>query len=286
MRASKISAFCIAVLVGPGVMPGAAVAAGAASRAELTCAGLSPGPTRTVVRIIDGETVALDDSSELRLIGALAPRAMDVGAQPGSWPPETATREALQGLLLNRTVELMFGGDPRDRYGRLQAHAFVVGGDGRRWVQGHLLSQGLARAYAQAGNRACTQELLAAEREAREAGRGLWAAAAYQVRQARKPSELHAYRSTFQVIEGRVVRVSAVRGTIYLNFSRTWRRGFSAFLRRGDTALLGSSAAHPEALQGRHVRVRGWVEGGARPAMDLSAAGLLEVLDEPAASGG
>jgi endonuclease YncB( thermonuclease family) len=286
MRASKISAFCIALLAAPGVLPGAAVAAGAASGAAPTCAGLSPGPTRTVIRIIDGETVGLDDHSELRLIGALAPRAIDVGAEPRSWPPETVTREALQKLLLNRAVELKFGGEPRDRYGRLQAHAFVVAGDDRRWVQGYLLAHGLARAYALAGNRACTQELLVVEREAREARRGLWAVAAYHVRQARKPSELQAYRSTFQVIEGRVVRVSPVRGVIYLDFSRKWRRGFSASLRRGDTAaLLGSAAADPKALQGRRVRVRGWIEGGIRPAMDLSTAGLLEVLDEPVVSG-
>ena len=61
-------------------------------------------------------------------------------------------------------------------------------GDRRRWVQGHLLEQGLARAYAQAGNRACAAEALEAERVAREARRGLWAEAAYQVRPADSPS--------------------------------------------------------------------------------------------------
>jgi endonuclease YncB( thermonuclease family) len=51
-----------------------------ASADPLACAGLEAGPKRTVTRIIDGETVTLDDGSELRLIGALAPRAIDVGA--------------------------------------------------------------------------------------------------------------------------------------------------------------------------------------------------------------
>ena len=35
-----------------------------------SCTGLEPGPARTVTRVIDGETAALDDGTELRLIGA------------------------------------------------------------------------------------------------------------------------------------------------------------------------------------------------------------------------
>src|SRR5205085_5368627 len=49
------------------------------------CAGLEIGPARTVARVIDGETVTLDDGSQLRLIGALAPRAVDAGGDPGMW---------------------------------------------------------------------------------------------------------------------------------------------------------------------------------------------------------
>jgi len=61
-----------------------------------SCAGLEPGPARTVTRIIDGETAALDDGTELRLIGALAPRAIDAGTEPGTWPAEIAAMEELR----------------------------------------------------------------------------------------------------------------------------------------------------------------------------------------------
>jgi hypothetical protein len=53
-----------------------------------SCDDLLPGATHTVTRVIDGETVALDDGSQLRLVGALAPRAIDVGAESGAWPLE------------------------------------------------------------------------------------------------------------------------------------------------------------------------------------------------------
>ena len=71
----------------------------------LACAGLEAGPTRTVARIIDGETVVLDDGTELRLIGALVPRAIDAGADPGMWPLEVAAQEELRALILGKSIE-------------------------------------------------------------------------------------------------------------------------------------------------------------------------------------
>jgi endonuclease YncB( thermonuclease family) len=252
-----------------------------------TCPGLEPGPARTVTRILDGETVALDDGTELRLLGALAPRAIDADADAGAWPAETAAVAALRALLAGKSVELRFaaGSERKDRYGRLQAHAFLIGdGDGPRWVQGMLLQQGLARAYAPPGARRCSAALLAAEQPAREARLGLWADAAYQVRSAEKPADLLRYRASFQLVEGTIVRVGQTRGRIYLNFARDWRHGFSVSLKRDDAGLLGEAyAGNPRGLEGLKVRVRGWIEerSGA-PVIDLSAGGLIEVLETPA----
>ena len=252
----------------------------------LACTGLVSGPTHSVSRVLDGETVALDDGTELRLIGALAPRAIDAGADPGLWPLEVAAQEELRALILGKSIELAFGGERTDRYGRLQAHAFWTEGDQWRWVQGHLLRQGLARAYGQAGNRACAKEALEAERVAREARRGLWADAAYRARPADVPRELLRYRSTFQVVEGPIARVAQVRGTIYLNFGDNRRQAFAVSLRRGDRGLLGPFADDPKALEGKLARVRGWIEQRHGPTIDLSAAGLIEVLEAPVAGAG
>jgi micrococcal nuclease len=101
------------------------------------------------------------------------------------------------------------------------------------------------------------------------------------VRSADRPSELSRYRSTFQVVEGRIAGVAQVRGIIYLNFDADWRRAFSASLRRGDRGLLGPDAGEPKALEGKLVRVRGWIEQRHGPTIELSTAGLIEVLEEP-----
>jgi micrococcal nuclease len=263
-------------------------ASAAAADTLPACLGLEPGPTRTVVRVLDGETIALDDGTELRLVGALAPRTVDVDAEPGTWPLESAAADALRALVLGRSVELRFGADgagPRkDRYGRWQAQMLLIENGRRRWVQGALLQQGLARAYAMAtgGARRCMGDLLAAEQRAREPRLGLWSEAAYQVRPADKPAELLRYRATFQVVEGVIVRIGQTRGSLYLNFTTDWRRGFSVSLRRADMEeVLGSHAGNPRSLEGRTARVRGWIaQRGGAPVIDLSAAGGIEVLGQ------
>jgi endonuclease YncB( thermonuclease family) len=261
-----------------------AVPTGDRALSDTLCAGLEPGPIHSVTRVLDAETVALDDGRELRLIGVLAPRALDADAEPGAWPMETSATEALRALVLGKSIELRLLPDERtDRYGRLQAHAFLIEGDARRWVQGALLQRGFARAYALAGDRSCSEDLLAAERPAREGRRGLWAQAAYQVRSADNPADLMRYRTTFQIVEGTILRVGLTSGNIYLNFARNWRRGFSVSLRRDDASRHGAFADNPRGLEGRSVRVRGWIEQrrGA-PIIDMSAGGLIALLETPA----
>lgn len=255
----------------------------ALSQETLRCAELETGPARSVSRVIDGETLALDDGSELRLIGVLAPRGLDAGALPEAWPMQEAATQALRSLVLGKSIELAFGGERADRYGRLQAHAFLIEGERRRWVQGHLLTNGLARAYLQAGNNACGAELLAAEHGGRDKGIGLWAEAAYAIHDVRNPAALLRHHGRFQIVEGKVARVAQVRGLIYLNFGSFRRRAFFAVLRDGDRALPDAYVQDPKGLEGRMVRVRGWIERRQhRPAIDLSAAGMIEVLSGPA----
>jgi endonuclease YncB( thermonuclease family) len=243
-------------------------------------AALEEGPVRTVTRVIDGETLALDDGSELRLIGALAPRALDVGAKPGTWPMEIAAADGLRTLVLGKTIAIRFGGERGDRYGRLQGHAFLKAEDGDRWVQAHLLAQGFARAYTLSSNRACAGELLAAESAARASRQGLWAEAAYEVRPADPPTALLRHVATFQLVEGRIAHVAETRGSIYLNFAADRRRGFSVSLKQADRGQLGAYAASPREFERRQVRVRGWIEQRAGPVIDLSAGGEIEVITE------
>jgi micrococcal nuclease len=247
--------------------------------ADLTVAPgctLAAGPVHAVARVLDGDTLQLDDGSELRLIGALAPHAHDAGADLGAWPPAEEARRTLGDLVLGKSVALAFGGLRTDRYGRWLAHA-IVEPDGRKeWLQGHMLARGMARAYALKDNAACIGDLLELERPAREGKLGLWSNAAYQVRSSESPGELLAYRHTFQLVRGRVATVSQTRGATYLNFADD-RRGFAVVVKRPGHALPDGQAFGN--LEGRSARVRGWIDRRNGPIIEIDTAGQIEFID-------
>lgn len=243
---------------------------------------LEPGPTRSVVKVIDGETLALDDGSEVRLIGALSPRLPDAGADTSFWQPERDARAELEQAALGKSVDLAFApGVRHDRYRRLLAHVFVHTGDGRAWLQGHMLEAGHARAYALPGHTGCLEELLAHEQIAREQARGLWTSAAYAIRSAARTRELLALRATFQIVEGRVRSASAVKGRVFLNFGADWRDDFTVVLKPQDARALAAQGVATKDLAGRSVRVRGWLDRRGGPIIEISDARQIEVLEQP-----
>lgn len=261
----------------------AAIATTPAARAGEgpVCDALEIGPVRAVTRILDSETIALDDGSEVRLVNALAPRPPDLAADAeavAAWEPATAARAALEALVAGRSVALLFSGRRTDRYGRLLAHVRLADSPGAGSVQERLVAAGHARVYALPGSTACIARLLALESEARAARRASWAHAAYQIRDAAAPRELIRFRDTFQLVEGVARRVTDVRGHLYVNFGADWRTDFTAHLappvRRGLVVSPGAAD-----LDGRRVRVRGWIEWRNGPFIDLHDAALLERVD-------
>jgi endonuclease YncB( thermonuclease family) len=249
-----------------------------AAAADGSDCGQQAGPNRTVVRITDGETIVLDDGAAVRLVGALSPRASDAAAEPASWPLEERAKQELEQLLLGKSVALAFAGRRSDRYGHLLAHVFVLGGPDPVWVQGHMLKQGLARAYGIPESTACMDQLLSHERLAREAGAGIWSEAAYQIRSADHIAELLRVRSTFQIVEGRVLNVSDRRGRVFINFGQDWRQDFTASLQPSAAKLAAGSGLNAQSLVGRWVRVRGWIDRRGGPYIEIDHPHQIEMV--------
>lgn len=260
------------------------------ARAELPPCALEPGPTRAVVAVLDGETLKLDDGAELRLIGALSPRAPDTGGTDSSfWEPETAAKSALEKLVLGRSIELAYLGRRTDRYGRLLAHAFIIvlpdsreleAEPERIWVQAHLLGLGHARAYTLPTNTGCAAQMLAHEAVARAANAGLWGHAAYQVRDANKPRDLARWRSTFQIVEGTVVRVVETRGATLLTFGNDGTGDFVVVLKSSERRDMKGALAAVNELAGKRVRVRGWIERRSGPAIEIHHPAQIEIVGD------
>jgi endonuclease YncB( thermonuclease family) len=118
-----------------------------------------------VVSVIDADTIEIH-GQRIRLHGIDAPESsqtcLDAGGR--TWRCGQRAALALQDLIGRRTVTC----DERDvdRYGRIVGRCLVGEVDINKW----LVAQGLALAY-----RRYSRAYVAAEDEARAAGRGMWA---------------------------------------------------------------------------------------------------------------
>jgi len=134
---------------------------------------LPVGLDTTVERVVDGDTIVVGGGHHVRLIGIDTPETKDPRK-----PVQCFGREAsafLTGLLPRGTgVRLVGDVEPRDFYDRTLAYAYRLP-DGL-FVNADLVRQGFARVLTIPPNVAHTDELLALDRQAREAGRGLWSA--------------------------------------------------------------------------------------------------------------
>ena len=234
---------------------------------------LSADITAQVIEVIDGDTVKLADGREVRLVGIQAPK-LPLGRRGfAEWPLAGEAKTKLESLTLGQAVTLHYGGARDDRHGRLLAHLTLA--KGKVWAQGAMLQAGLARVYSFPDNRALAGDMLALEREARAARRGIWAHPYYKIR---APDETRRDIETFQIVEGRVVQAAAVRDRLYLNFGPDFRTDFTIAIARRDLKLFGR-AFDGAALEGKTVRVRGWLKSINGPMIEATHPEQIEVLN-------
>jgi hypothetical protein len=240
--------------------------------------------TRAVASIRGAARITLDDGSAAKLMGLLPPSVRDLPAPPSAWPLEAAALADLEHRLRDRRILIAKAGSFRDRYGRLVIHAFTSG-ENAQWLQGALVEAGQARVAPVPGETECVRELLLREAVARAKRAGLWANPVYDVRAARETRMLTTLAGTFQIVEGWVSAVARRRNTVFLNFGQDWRWDFTAGIDLSKTGQKETIAAQLQALQGRFVRVRGYIERRNGPFVSLASADVIEELPEGVSTG-
>ena len=122
-----------------------------------------------IVHVSDGDTVILDNGNRVRLVGINAPEMASEARDAD--PYAVQARDELKTMVLNHSVHVVLGPEPRDRYGRTLASLYLESGVD---VQRAMLERGLAVAVAVPPNVDHVESYLAAETGARIRGDGLW----------------------------------------------------------------------------------------------------------------
>ena len=235
-----------------------ALVSGATAQEACKLPGLG---TATVASVRDGRTLLLTDGRELRLAAIEA---------------DDASRAALNALAAGRTLQLEKLGPEQDRYGRVVAIAYTD--DARESLQQVMLAQGQARVSGRVGNRPCAELLLKAEHTARATVRGIWADPNFAPLPSHDVARITAVRGQFALVEGKVLSVRESGATIYVNFGRRWAQDFAVTILKRHRRDFAAAGIEPKELEGRRIRVRGWVEQRRGPMMEASVPEQIEVI--------
>jgi len=129
------------------------------------------GDDATVTRVTDGDTIVVNGSTRVRLIGVDTPEVANFGRDPQCYGPEASgwTKAALQP---GTRVRLEYDLNRTDRYGRTLAYVYRLS-DGLN-VQVALLQLGLAAAYPFADTPRYHTWFAAEATRAKAAGAGGW----------------------------------------------------------------------------------------------------------------
>lgn len=156
----------------------------------------------------------------------------------------------------------------RDRWGRRSGVAVIrLGRAEPSSLQLLLVRAGAARVAPSSDAFEFIGMLLAAEDEARRAGRGLWSASFYDPIDANSCCQRLSPR--FHIARGVIVTSALRSGRIYLNFGDDYRTDFTASI--PARAMKGwRSPIAPETIGGAMVEIRGHVDFYNGPSVELT----------------
>ncbi len=128
-----------------------------------------------VVWVVDGDTIHVRVGSRLEKVRYIGINAPEIPHERRWWREGGAQAHAAnRQLVAGQTVRLELDLVHRDAHGRLLTYARVRRGPTWVMANAEMVRQGLAQVMTIPPNVKYRELLLALQREAREAGRGLW----------------------------------------------------------------------------------------------------------------
>ncbi len=199
-----------------------------------------------VSKVIDGDTLILDNGDHVRFIGINTP---ELGhGKFKDEPLANQARQFVQRQLEGREIYLQDEPAQRDKYGRRLAHIVTAAGEN---IQIGLLERGLAFVVAVSEDLAYLDRYLAAEKKAQRAKKGVWGDDFYAAVNAKTAVD---YRKRgYRQVYGTVKRVSRSKKYQTLHLQGDFR----VLISHQNWAKYFSG--NVQQYVGHSLLVRGWV---------------------------
>ncbi len=235
----------------------------------------------TVIKVINPMTIKLKDDRIITLTGLDYPD-LDF-YDPGEL--SVTAQKVLEDFLTGKRV-IIYQTTKSDR-GRINrmgyhiAHLARIDEDKLKdkdkavWVEGLMLSLGLARVRTTKYNNQMAAQMLKLEDEARRLKLGLWDMKDYAVL---TPKQAAKKVGSYQIVKGTIKNISRHKNNIYINFGHNWREDFTLGI--SSATLRGFSRKHiyPSKWNGMEIRVHGWIESYNGPFIEINHPESIELL--------
>lgn len=226
---------------------------------------------QAVEKALNGKSLELADGTIVRLASLQVPNIKETSGLLRAGEPMGEDSQAfLQKLVAGKKLELRPEPPLIDRKGRRVAIAKLEDGT---TVQESVLHAGMGVVYPFPDNKEFLTEMLAAEKEARNAGHGIWANEYW------KPADsnaVHVEKERYQLVQGTIRKVATAGGNWYLNFGDNYKTDFTGFIQKADYSQQFRQYSL-KSLEGKKVILRGWVYNRDGVMMDIVMPEQIEV---------
>lgn len=226
-----------------------------------------------VENIIDPETVQLDNKTIIHLAGIEYP---DFNSEnPGEF--SLVALKILHDMLAGKTVNIYQTKNEKTGRANRMGHqiAHLERQADNAWVQGALVMLGLAITRTAAANPEMAPQMLILEEIARAEKNGLWNKSQFSIL---TPNEAKNHIGKVRIVQGKIMSAAIKNNRIYLNFGPDWRSDFTVTVAPENKRAFSREKIDLLKLNGKTVRVRGWIDEYNGPVIDIDHPQALEVM--------
>jgi len=160
-------------MIGLGLKPAPTPVAESIPQATSSAVVGVAGEQGFVSKVIDGDTIELENSQTVRLIGIDTPETVDPRRPVGCFGKEASVEG--KRLMAGKWVILEKDVSETDKYGRLLRYVYLsLDNEQTLFVNDYLIREGFAKVLTYPPDVKFNEQFREAEQEARQNNRGLW----------------------------------------------------------------------------------------------------------------